>query len=86
MSRVISDQTLAKDQLLHHTIFRAGFAPYVSHSNALQTWLVAQISYHAHMQNLPTLTMLLRAFHKTALWELGADMQGRPWLHIMTHF
>jgi hypothetical protein len=86
MSRWISNQTLASEQVIHHTMFRAGFAPYISHTNELQTWLVAQLSYHTHMSNLPSVTMLIRAFHRTSLWEVGADTQGRPWLHLMTHF
>jgi hypothetical protein len=70
----------------HHLLYRLGFAPYKGKYDQLQTWIVAQMSYASLMKEQPSLTVLMRFFYKTVLWEIGSDTLGRPWLHLMVHF
>ena len=86
IGRALGDRELTVKNLTVHTLYRFGVAPYIARSNELQAWLVGQLSYHSEMSGLPTLTMLMRVFHRSALWELGADTEGRPWLQIMAHY
>lgn len=86
IGRAIGDQEPSLNTLSYHALYRLGFAPYVAHSSELQSWLVGQVAYHNEMTGLPNFTLLMRVFHRSALWELGADLKGRPWIHIMAHF
>ena len=86
MARWLGDHQGGWERAPLHALYRFGVAPYVARSNALQAWFVAQLSYHREMDELPNLTLLMRLFMRTALWEVGADTQGRPWLHLMAHF
>lgn len=81
MSKVISDF----DKVEHQTTYRIGFAPYVAPYKSLQTWLVAQTTYVPRMEEPWNGMLLLRFFYNTVLWELGGDIKGRPWIHIMVH-
>ena len=67
-------------------LYRFGVAPYLAKTNELQAWFVAQLTRHRTQDGPPTLTLLMRIFMQTAMWELGADTEGRPWLHLMAHF
>ena len=69
----------------YHLLYRVGFAPYVSKVNHLQSWFVVQMTY-MNEQERPSLVALMRFFHRTALWEIGADTEGHPWVHLMAHF
>ena len=86
MGRVLGNQQLDYVTMPYHLIYRIGFAPYKGKYDQLQTWMVAQVSDTSLMNNQPSITMLLRFFYRTALWEIGADTLGRPWLHLMVHF
>lgn len=69
-----------------NAIYRFGLAPYIAKTNELQAWFVAQIAYQREQGLPPSLTLLMRLFMQTSLWEIGADTEGRPWLHLMAHF
>jgi hypothetical protein len=86
IGRVLGDQSPSAGTLAYHALYRFGVAPYIAKSNELQAWLVGQVSYHGGMEGLPSPTLLMRVFHRSALWELGADLKGRPWLQLMAHF
>ena len=86
IGRVLGTDQIQEFNMPYHLIYRIGFAPYKGKYDQLQTWMVAQISYASLMRYQPSITMLLRFFYKTALWEIGADTLGRPWLHLMIHF
>ena len=66
--------------------YRLGLAPYVANYGELQTWLVGQIMWFPDMEDHLNVTPLMRFFYRTVLWELGADLQGRPWIQLMAHF
>lgn len=86
IGRMLGSRQINDIKMPYHLIYRIGFAPYKGKYDQLQTWMVAQISYASFMNDQPSVTMLLRFFYKTALWEIGADTLGRPWLHLMVHF
>ena len=86
IARALGDRDPSISELSYHALYRFGAAPYVARSSELQAWLVAQLSYHSEMSGPPPLTLLMRVFHRSALWELGADTEGRPWLQLMAHF
>ena len=86
IARALGDRDPSIRELSYHALYRFGAAPYVARSSELQAWLVAQLSYHSEMSGPPPLTLLMRVFHRSALWELGADTEGRPWLQLMAHF
>ena len=31
-------------------------------------------------------TTMLRFFYRTVLWEIGGDLNGRPWIQLMIHY
>lgn len=86
LGRLISDQDFQSDAMTYHVLYRMGLAPYTSLSQELQAWFVAQVSMHSGIKSEANITLLMRFFHKTALWEIGADTQGHPWIHLMSHF
>ncbi len=86
IGRVLGDRDLTVKDVTVHALYRFGVAPYIARSNELQSWLVGQLTYHSEMSGPPSLTMLMRVFHRSALWELGADTEGRPWLQLMAHY
>ena len=86
MGRLLGTTQMNGFNLPHHLIYRIGFAPYKGKYEQLQTWIVAQASYASLMEEQPSITMLMRFFYKTVLWEIGSDTLGRPWLHLMVHF
>ena len=86
MARAVGGPSLSPGDLGYQALYRAGFAPYVAPADGLQSWLVFQVSRDSSMSGPLTVTALMRMFYRQALWEIGADTEGRPWLHLMTHF
>ena len=89
MARSIGDHQLTLRQLPYHAMYRIGWAPFTASATELQAWFVAQVAHHSDMEDgskLPRPSLLMRVFYKSALWELGADFEGRPWIQIMAHF
>lgn len=86
VGRALGDQSPSLQSLSYHSFYRLGFAPYVARSNELQAWLVGQFTQHSARKGLPSFTLLMRVFHRSALWEIGADLEGHPWIHLMAHF
>ena len=82
MSRAVSDF----EDVSYNVMYRFGFAPYLAPYNSLQSWLVAQSVYTPDMDETLNFMLFLRFFYKTVLWELGGDLKGRPWIHIMIHY
>ena len=82
MGRAVTDGTSRWWQ----TTYRIGFAPYEAEFNELQSWLVSQVSYMPQMASTPNVSMLLRFFYRTVLWEMGGDLHGRPWIQLMVHY
>ena len=69
------------------TTVRIGFAPYEADYTSLQSWIVAQVMYmHTPDGDRVIPGMLMRFFYRTVLWELGADLYGRPWIQLMAHY
>ena len=85
ISRAFIDTEQQNRLRYYHLLYRVGFAPYISKVNHLQSWLVVQLTY-MNEQEKPSLFALMRLFHRTALWELGVDTEGHPWVHLMSHF
>ena len=66
---------------------RIGFAPYEGDYSSLQSWLVGQLMYmHTPDDDRLIPGMLMRFFYRTVLWEIGADIYGRPWIQLMAHY
>lgn len=86
MARGLGTHQRSIEQTQSHILYRIGFAPYQASTNELQPWLVGQVSSHQGLSEAPQFTLLMRFFVRSALWELGADTEGRPWLHFMAHF
>lgn len=86
IARTLGGQDPSLERLAYHALYRFGVAPYIARSNEMQAWLVGQVSSHSGMEGPPLLTLLMRVFHRSALWELGVDLEGRPWLQLMAHF
>ena len=66
--------------------YRFGVAPYVAEYGEMQTWIIAQATWFPDMDDQVILTPMMRFFYRTVLWEVGADLDGRPWLQLMAHF
>lgn len=86
MARAVGDRDLTPQDLSYQALYRVGVAPYVARADELQAWLVLQAAHSSAMSGAPTVTALMRMFYRQALWEVGADTEGRPWLHLMAHF
>ena len=82
MGRTVTDG----EDFWWQTTYRIGFAPYEAEFNELQSWLVGQVAYLPHMAAAPNVSMLLRFFYRTVLWEVGGDLKGRPWIQLMVHY
>lgn len=66
---------------------RIGFAPYEGEYTSLQSWVVGQVMYmHTPDGRRVIPAMLMRFFYRTVLWEMGADVYGRPWIQLMAHY
>lgn len=68
---------------LWHTRLRAGIAPFRSDVNDLGIWFMMQ--FDKHNEKNWTTTQLFRFYYKTALWELGANLNGSYQLNFMIH-
>ena len=86
MARGFSATGDVTNELVTQWIYRIGVSPFVTKSNELQPWLIGQLSRQSLMSGPPRFTLLMRMFYRTALWELGTDLDGAPWLHLMMHF
>jgi len=64
---------------------RVGVLPFASDFDGLQAWAVLQADWAPAMREGVQLTPLLRIFYKNVLWEMGASMDGSPWLQMMVH-
>ena len=82
MGRTIS----TGEEHLWQTTYRIGFAPYEAEFSELQSWLVGQVAYMPDLQRTPNASALLRFFYRTVLWEIGGDLEGRPWIQLMVHY
>lgn len=68
---------------LWHSRVRAGIAPFRSDVNDLGIWFIMQ--FDKHNEKNWTTTQLMRFYYKTALWELGANLNGSYQLNFMIH-
>ncbi len=66
--------------------FRAGVAPYKAPFEALQTWLLLQVEYMPEMDESTRVTPLVRLFLNNYALEVGASLDGKPFLAAMAHF
>lgn len=73
------------DQYLPKFNARIGFAPYDAGMDALQSWLILQVSYFEENSKNIEVTPMLRFFYKNVLWEVGASLKGDFFLTLMTH-
>ncbi|MEC7242836.1 MAG: hypothetical protein VXW32_16500 [Myxococcota bacterium] len=64
---------------------RIGLLPFDSGFEALQAWAVVQVDYQRLHEDPWSTTPLLRFFYRNVLWEFGASLDGKPWLHLMFH-
>ena len=53
--------------------------------NALQAWLIGQVSYFPAMNDAPNFTTMLRFLSYGVVGD-RADLHGRPWLQLMVHY
>ena len=64
---------------------RIGVLPFASGFESLQAWAVMQVDYTTQADDPLSVTPLLRFFYRNVLWEFGASLDGKPWLHMMIH-
>ena len=65
---------------------RVGIAPYKGDSGDLHTWLMLQADYDPQRDNEISVTPLVRLFKGTTLGELGANLDGGVYFHLMKTF
>jgi hypothetical protein len=65
---------------------RIGFTPYVAPFDALQTWVVLQVDEMPEMDESSRVTPLLRFFYNNFVLEVGASLEGTPFLAGAAHF
>ena len=66
--------------------YRLGFAPYVAGMNALQAWMIVQLSYFKGVDEQVKVTPMMRFFYNNTLWEIGSDLGGGFFLTLMVHY
>jgi len=66
--------------------YRFGIAPYIAEYHQLQNWFILQATWFPEMDAHVKFTPMMRFFYQTVLWEIGADLDGRPWVQLMAHF
>ena len=64
---------------------RIGISPYEAEYDEMQAWLIVQFEHDKNDSKDVRITPLMRFFYKTALWEVGSDLQGNWLLHFMVH-
>lgn len=65
---------------------RLGIAPYKAPIDKLQTWLMLQFEYMPEMEDEAVMTPLVRFFYNNYALELGASLDGEPFVGAMAHF
>lgn len=76
---------LVQDKVSSYARARAGFAPYLSESQGLHSFIILQLDHYSWVRrNKTDLTPLLRFFYQNLLFELGASVNGRFQLNFST--
>lgn len=65
---------------------RAGVAPYKAPIDELHTWLIVQTEYMTAMDDSWAITPLVRFFLNNYAVEVGASLEGAPFVAVMAHF
>lgn len=65
---------------------RAGLAPYKAPIDEVHTWVIVQTEFMTGMDERWTVTPLLRFFLNNYAVEVGANLDGEPFLAAMAHF
>lgn len=71
------------DNEIWHSRLRLGIAPFRSDSEDLGIWGIVQ--FDKMTDESWTTTNLLRFYYKSALWEIGANLNGSYQLNLMFH-
>ncbi len=84
----LSAETLQSKSSVQFDRFRGriGFTPYVAPFDALQTWVVLQVDEMPQMHERSRITPLLRFFYDNFVLEVGASIEGTPFLAGAAHF
>jgi hypothetical protein len=84
----LSAETLQSANSVQFSRYRArvGFTPYVAPFEELQTWLVLQVDEMPEMSEGTRVTPLIRLFYGNLVLELGASLQGTPFIAGAAHF
>jgi hypothetical protein len=84
----VSAETLQSGDSVQFSRYRArvGFAPYVAPFDALQTWVVLQVDEMPEMHEDTRVTPFLRFFYNNLVLELGASIEGTPFVAGAAHF
>jgi hypothetical protein len=84
----LSAETLQSEGSVQFNRFRGriGFAPYVAPFDALQTWVVLQVDEMPEMHEGTRVTPLLRFFYDNFILEVGASIEGTPFVAGAAHF
>ena len=71
-----------------HGIFKAalGLAPYKADFDQLNMWLVLGARYITDWEDEIEITPKLRFFYQNVFWELGANLDGDPFVMLMVHY
>ncbi len=84
----LSAETLQSEGSVQFNRFRGriGFTPYVAPFDALQTWVVLQVDEMPEMHESSRVTPLLRFFYNNFVLEVGASIEGTPFVAGAAHF
>lgn len=74
---------LIDNEKIWHSRLRLGIAPFRSDTEELGIWGIVQ--FDKMNGDSWTTTNLLRFYYKSALWEVGANLNGSYQLNLMFH-
>lgn len=84
----VSAETLQSESAVRFSRYRGrlGVAPYLTHFEGFQTWLVMQVDYMPEMHDPVRVTPMGRFFYNNIALEVGVSLQGIPFVGGAAHF
>lgn len=84
---LLAGEHLQTDGLnLNRFRYRFGVAPYLADFEDLNTWLIGQVEYTPQLDEEWTITPMVRLFYHNYLVEVGASLDGDPFVAGIFHF
>lgn len=84
---LIAGEHIQTDNLnLNRFRYRFGVAPYLADFEDLNTWLIGQVEYTPQLDEEWTVVPMVRFFYSNYLLEVGASLDGDPFVAGIFHF